>query len=116
MNIGMCADTDTFDSKNRKIWILFLLLAILLHLLVFLIHLNWAPAVAPKKMEIQHIDPNKLDAIRRQWKEKSLLLNKDPSQFKDAEAPPDARYMSDRNSHVEKEQRARETNVIPKAG
>lgn len=63
------------------------------------------------------IDPKKLETIRRQWREKSLLLN--PSKKKapsDTKAPDDARYFSDRNIRVEKEQRARNRDVIPKPG
>ncbi len=69
-------------------------------------------------MEIHSVDPAKLEAIREQWKQRSdpkrLLL--DRSQREAAEPPVDARYFSDRNIRVEKEQRARSTQVIPKPG
>jgi TonB family protein len=65
---------------------------------------------------VQQVDPKKLEAIRRQWKDKPLLLNRDKDKPSEKEAPPDARYMSDRNIRVEKEQRAKDTNVVPKPG
>lgn len=106
----------TYDPlSNRKIWILFLILALLAHFLAFMIQFDWAPSysVAPK-VEIQEIDPKKLEAIRRQWRQNKLLLDKNPSRPSEKTEPPDARYMSDKNIRVEKEQRARETEVIPK--
>ncbi len=80
--------------------------------------MEWSAPLAHKTppVEIQNIDPRKLETIRRQWKDKSLLLDQDKSRPSEKEAPPDARYLSDRNIHVEKEQRAKETDVIPKPG
>ena len=106
------------DPSNRKIWILFFVLALLFHLLIFRIQFDLAPntATVPPKVEIQQVDPRKLDAIKNQWKQRRLLLDKNPSQSKDKNAPKDARYMSDRNIRVEKEQRARDTQVMPAPG
>ncbi len=42
-----------------------------------------------------------------------MLLNTDPNAKSEKEAPKDARYFSDRNTTVEKEQRARNTQVMP---
>lgn len=81
---------------------------------------NWTTPVANAPVEIQPVDPAKLDAIRRQWsrREQRLLLDTDRSRSKTEQAPKDARYFSDRNIRVEaeKEQRARDTAVIPKPG
>ena len=106
---------------SRRVWILALLLALLLHALA--LEGPWArfltllrPAPAPR-VEVQQVDPAKLDAIRRKWREseKSLLLPKDKSRPREKVAPPpDARYQSDRNIRVEKEQRARQADVLPR--
>ncbi|RYD66095.1 MAG: hypothetical protein EOP84_31405, partial [Verrucomicrobiaceae bacterium] len=57
------------------------------------------------------------EAIRKQWKDRALLLNTDPStKDPNAAAPDEARYDSDRNRKVEKETRARITDVLPKPG
>jgi TonB family protein len=113
---GPLLESETVTEKPFRwlLWLLYLGLAVLIHILLFRIHWEWPEGPPPPPVEVQQIDPRKLDAIRRQWKEKSLLLNKDQSPKTDAPPPPDARYMSDRNRTVEKEQRARETNVIPK--
>ena len=72
----------------------------------------------PPPVEIQQIDPRKLEAIRKQWRKQSdpqqLLLDKNKSLPSEKMAPPNARYFSDRNIRVEKEQRAKQTNVVPK--
>lgn len=108
--------TASDKPRSWKIWIIFFLLALLFHAILFALRLQWSLPTPPPRVEVQNIDPQKLDAIRRQWKEKSLLLDKNPSLPSSKEAPPDARYMSDRNIRVEKEQRARDTQVIPKPG
>ena len=66
--------------------------------------------------EVQEIDINKLNKIRDQWRKQSqnLLLDKNLAIPNETDAPKDARYISDKNRTVEKEQRARQTNVIPK--
>lgn len=98
-----------------------LLFVVLFHALVFWLvrYLPWTglPSPTPPKVEVQPIDPAKLDAIRKHWKqvEKGLILNKDPSKNKSADKPKDAKYISDRNRIVEKETRARDTDVIPKS-
>ncbi len=108
---------------SRRAWILALLAALLLHALALespwvklLTHLRPSP---PARVEVQQVDPTKLDSIRRKWREseKSLLLQKDKSRSKEeVPPPPDARYQSDRNIRVEKEQRARRTDVLPRPG
>jgi hypothetical protein len=110
--------TETFDHTRMRDWLIILFLTILLHSFFFWVHPTWNASVLPPRVDLQKIDPTKLDAIRKQWKqrERALLLNKDKSLPKDQTAPDNARYMSDRNIRVEKEQRAKQTNVIPKAG
>ena len=103
-------------QKKYLIWVLFLVLALIFHGLLFMVKFQWAAPLKPPNVDIQQIDPRKLESIRNKWKEKSLLLDRNPSIPSEKEAPPDARYFSDRNSKVEKEQRARDTNVIPKTG
>ncbi|OFZ56022.1 MAG: hypothetical protein A2428_13165 [Bdellovibrionales bacterium RIFOXYC1_FULL_54_43] len=98
-------------------WAIISFLTLLLHLMVFLARVQWQTSSALPRIEVQQMDPEKLKAIRKQWKTpKGLLLNRDKTKPNEKEAPPDARYMSDRNIRVEKEQRARNTEVIPRAG
>jgi TonB family protein len=101
---------------RKRVTILFFTLALLIHLLLFSIPLHWTSPSLPPKVEVQEIDPRKLEQIRQKWREKSLLLDKNPSRPKEKEAPPNAQYFSDRNTRVEKEQQARQTTVIPKSG
>ena len=114
--IGTPFDTDSEAEGHWKIVLLFFVLALLIHLILFTFPFEWHRAAKAPPVEIQQIDPGKLDAIRKQWKEKSLLLNRDSSKPSEATPPKDARYSSDRNRTVEKEQRSRDTNVIPQAG
>jgi hypothetical protein len=80
---------------------------------------SWLGAVRPPRVELQQVDPAKLEAIRQQWKRnqpQGILLDKDKNRPSEKDAPKDARYLSDRNIRVEKEQRAKETNILPKPG
>ncbi len=70
--------------------------------------------MARKAVKIETVDPAKLEAIRRQWKERTPLLNR--NQLRSEKAPDNARYMSDRNIRVDKEQRARFSDVLPTTG
>lgn len=109
-------------SRSWRIWILFLIFALLLHAMLFLIPASFWPVgmITPPapRVALQNVDPRKLEAIRKQWKkqarQQALLLDKNPKATKDATIPDNARYMSDRNINVEREQRARQTQVIPK--
>lgn len=119
--VGIQTAIDTEKSDRWKTWILVLLLAFIFHLFLFLIHIQWeSDAPHPPPVEVQQVDPKKLAQIRKQWrnqsKEKGLLLDQNRSKPSDAEAPSDARYLSDRNIHVDQEQKAKEHNVIPKPG
>jgi hypothetical protein len=75
----------------------------------------WQTTSTPPKIEVQQIDPSKIEDIRRRWaeKEKSLLLDKNKDLPGEKEPPADARYLSDKNRRVEKEQRAKNTDVLP---
>ncbi|MEO5968858.1 MAG: TonB family protein [Bdellovibrionia bacterium] len=113
---GLKLEFEPAPKKTHLIWVLFLILALIFHALLFMIQFHWAAPLKPPPVDIQQIDPLKLESIRSKWKEKSLLLDRNPSIPSEKEAPPNARYLSKRNTQVEKEQRARETNVIPKKG
>jgi TonB family protein len=107
------------EPRSWKPWLLALLTALLFHVLLLAQHFHWADPTTPPRIEVQQVDPKKLEAIKRQWQQqakntpKQLLLDKNKNAPSEKEAPKDARYESDRNIRVEKEQRARETNVIP---
>jgi outer membrane biosynthesis protein TonB len=112
--IGIQSEFAAENSVRQKIWLLFLLFALLFHALLFTLRLDWSTPSPSPRIEVQTVDPKKLDAIRKQWREKNLLVDRDRSKPSEKEAPPDARYMSDRNIRVEKEQRAKDTNAVPK--
>lgn len=107
------------EKTPLRVWVLILLIAVFFHLLLYALKPTWKSVAPPPPVEIQPIDPAKLEAIRRKWKNqesKQLLLNKDKSAPRAKDAPPDAKYFSDRNIRVEKEQRARRADVMPRQG
>jgi TonB family protein len=109
----------TAELPSRRplgVWSLFLGLALLLHLLMFMLRVDWRGALAPPRVEIQQIDPAKLDAVRKQWadKKRSFVLDENKSLPKESGPVPEARYESDRNRRVKREQRARQADVIPR--
>jgi hypothetical protein len=106
--------TDNDDSYRWPTWLAVTVLALLIHALLMLYQFKLAPQPIPPRIDVDTIDPQRIEAIRKQWQAKNLLLNKDKNAPRAAEAPPDARYFSDRNIRVEKEQRASETNVVPR--
>jgi hypothetical protein len=107
----MTQETNTLDFRK---WIIAVLLALLLHFLVLLYQAQWLTLPKRASVEVQQIDPAKLEAIRKQWSKSLLLKPNKAAETKDA--PDDARYFSDRNTRVDKEQRARISDVMPKAG
>lgn len=111
---------NELEQTHWRVWLVILLLTLLAHALVFKAPVQWIGPSAPPKIEIQPVDPAKLREIREQWKKKDaekLLINPDKTKAKDdVEAPKDARYFSDRNTRVEKEQRARDHVVTPRPG
>ena len=110
-------DTDS-PPINWRVWAVVIVLTLLLHALLLWMRPFTGMTAAPPRVEIQQIDPRKIEAIRKMWdkREKALLLDKDKNAPHEKEAPKDARYMSDRNIRVEKEQRAKQTNVLPIPG
>lgn len=110
---------EMVEQFNRKEpWILWLGAALALHalLLVLIPHLP-APQSPSPRVEVTQIDPSQLESLKRQWKEKALLLSKNPEAPKDTTPPPEnARYSSDRNRTVERETRAEQTDVLPQPG
>lgn len=114
------ADFTIGRPNQWKSWILPILLALVLHLLFFIFNwkgLNLAPPIPPR-VEIQDISTEKLDAIRKKWKDRPILINPDQEAPQEVpqEVPKDARYSSDRNRQVEREQKARDSQVVPKVG
>ncbi|MGE0616931.1 MAG: TonB C-terminal domain-containing protein [Bacteriovoracia bacterium] len=90
------------------------ILTLLLHVL-FLV-LPWSQILplghrAGAPVKVSMVDPQKLEEIRAQIQKRMLLDQKDrPAADK---ADPSARYFSERNVRVDKETRAKETQVIP---
>lgn len=111
--------TETAPSPVEKRalgrWFLLALLALALHLTALYFAPGWFRPLPPPPIEVTQIDPAKLDALKKSWKDRGFLLSKDKTPPKEKQpAPKDARYESDRNKTVEKEMRARQTNVIPR--
>ncbi len=110
------AETEPSGIEKRKIvrWLLLALAAFLLHLFFFWVMPRFAPTVPSPPVEVTQIDPAKLQAVKNRWKERGFLLSKDEKTPKTkTPEPKNARYESDRNRVVERETRARQTNVIP---
>ncbi len=109
--------TDLYDEKSAgwKIWVLVFILVCFFHSLLFMVQITKFPFDSPP-LEVQSLDTKKLQEIKQQWKKLPLLVDKNPSIPSEKIAPPHARYMSDRNQTIEKEQRARENLTGPKIG
>ena len=75
----------------------------MLHLGVFLSHIDWSAYKAPVPVELGGLTPKALEQIREKWKKleapKSWLLA-DPAKAETA-APTDARFFSDKNRREE---------------
>ncbi len=111
-------ETDpSFQSPGFRRWFWIALVALAIHALILIFKPFTLPETVRPRVELNEVNPAQLEAIRQQWKQRALLLNTD-SKPKDpnAPAPEDARYESDRNRRVEKETRARVTDVLPKPG
>jgi outer membrane biosynthesis protein TonB len=104
------------QSSSWKLWLLIIFLSVLWHCLWLWLQPNWHHKTSPPRIEIQRIDPQKLEAIRKQLNSKQLLISKNKSNTSELEAPADARFISDRNIRVKKEQRASQTQVLPRSG
>ncbi len=102
------------ERRSFRRWALLALLVLFLHGVAFYFSPGWFRPLPPPPIEVQQIDAKKLEAIKRGWKDRGFLLSKDPNRPKEkTPEPKNARYESDRNRAVEKETRARQTNVIP---
>jgi len=106
------------NSTRWKTGFVFFLLAALFHLILLGISLlafkilKETPS-APAPIEIQNFSPKQLAQIRKQWKQKGILINPDHSPSRE-KAPPNARYESNKNMHVDKEQKAANATTILK--
>jgi hypothetical protein len=110
---------DESWHRNWRVWGIILLLALLAHVLFMATHIDWTDPIKPAPVELKTIDPAKLDQIRKYWRDnaqKQLLIDRDKNAPSAQEAPKTSKFMSDRNIVVDKEQRARQTDVMPKAG
>lgn len=103
------------ELANKR-WFMIALVTAVWHILLFWMKPDFLKPAPPAPVEIVNIDPQKLQAIQNQWKQKKLLLNTDTTPKKDIAPPKNAEYESDRNRVVEKEMRARQTQVIPQKG
>lgn len=100
-------------------WLILLLLALAIHALVFLARVPWLANPVPQRMQVQTISPKQLEQIRRHWERKDHpmgLIKPNANTPRAQEAPDNARYMSDRNIRVAKEQKARDSEGVPKVG
>jgi protein TonB len=107
---------DEEIHSSWRVWFVALLLALLWHLLCGILHIDWTHPSQPLQVDINQVDPAKLAAIRNQWKNREMTPLLDRNSPKAKDAPKDARFMSDHNIQVEKEQRAKIENVIPQPG
>jgi TonB family protein len=112
---------DTPEPKDRWLWLVFLLFAVLFHFTLLWLpssFLSHTPAV-PRlpRIDVQQFDAQQLERVRQQWRQKSkdLLLDKNPAAPSTEKPPIDARYLSRRNIRVEQETRAKNTAILPKS-
>jgi len=104
------------ESVHRRQFIWIALFAIILHLLLLFTKAPFLTRDEPAPVELQDISTERLEALKQKWKDRPLLLAKDKKPKNDEPINQDAKYESDRNRRVEKEQQASRTDVIPKAG
>lgn len=103
-------------TDHRRLWIgVFTALFIHLIFLMFSKKLLFHTSERPK-IEISTLSPEKLMQYKKEWEKKSLLLNKDTSPIDPSiPAPKNAKFSSDRNRAVKKEERAKVTSENPGA-
>src|SRR5690349_22701339 len=105
--LNIFADALTPRTSWWK-WIVLGLLSVLIHFLFGEAEpLLYSPRALPQRVEVSQITPEALERIRSRARDEEgrLLINRDKNRPKDAEAPKDARYISDRNIRVEREQK-----------
>ena len=115
--IYLLADETNGPSKKRwLLWLAVVLFSLLLHFIFFELIPNIHLPQSNNPVEVQQLKPEDLSRIKKAWKrQQSLLIDKD-NRPAAKEAPKDARYFSDKNIQVEKEQRAKNPVLVPKPG
>lgn len=115
---SVLADETAEPKSTRVKWVIISLITLLWHLGLLILKPDFRAPAPPVPVDLQSVDPAKLEAIKNQWKaQKALLLSKDRSPVDpNTPKPADARYISDRNRIVEREQRAARTNIVPNSG
>lgn len=103
---------------SRKAALVAVLLALLAHglLIYYSGSISLLSPSAPAPVRVREVDPAELARVRRQWKERALLLQQKDQAAPEKDAPADARYFSDRNRTVREERRARESAPVPREG
>jgi TonB family protein len=104
------------NHPNYRVWLASLLLALLFHLFSLRVPVDFTGVhTLPPRVEIQEMTPQQLDAIRKQWRSGTPILDDTSPESK--EEPKDSRYISDRNIRVEQEEKARNpTPGLPDRG
>lgn len=103
------------EKRSLRRWFLLALFVLALHLAALYLSPEWFHPSPPPPIEVTSVDPAKLEALKKQWKDRGFLLAKDKNPPKEKQPEPkNARYESDRNRTVEKEMRARQTQVVPR--
>lgn len=94
-------------------WSWIILLAIILHFALLISKMRLLfQSVPPKPLDVRTLSPEELENFKRDWERNRKFLLKQTQKETDAPVP-EARFESDKNSKVEKETRARNTNVLP---
>ncbi len=110
--------TETKTPEKPFTWIWVITATLLLHLLLLSFRWRNHQTPLPQRMEVQEISPKKLKNIREKWGKKSFIFTPasphDPSRMNVSdEDVSDARYFSNQNFRVLKEQKARKTDILP---
>ena len=70
--------SETAESPSERRawlrWILLAIVAVFLHWFAFWIFPRFMPPVKPAPVEVTQIDPAKLAALKRRWKERGFLV------------------------------------------
>jgi len=94
--------------QSLQLWAAAILLALIFHLGGLIARPFWlnSMAVPPisKRMPVDTVSPDQLQSLRKKWKLPPLVTKNLP---RSETAPENARYSSDKNVRVEKEQRAK---------
>lgn len=103
-------------TENTQRWVLIIFLALLFHAVLLALpwHLIFPPPQFPSQpMKIRQLSAEELAQLKNaQLKGKQFLLARDNILPSDT-PPKDARYFSDRNRQVEREQKARNQVIAP---